>query len=267
MANLFDQYGIKEVADVIVYEIDQTTGAFGKPILFFDSLKISTVEQTGETVDARGGKGNPKLISWSYNKDIMVTLQDALISQKSLEFMMGKEGVTYKTPKQIRKAEVVTLNAGKTFTIGYPAVENKVYVLDLGETFIGTGANNTIYVPTNVAATNAVANTSVRVAYSVFAAANKSYEIFIKPDTFPGTYALVGDTYIRNSTGKDEGFQFIIPKCKFGTDVTFTMEAEGDPSVFDMSITVLKANNGSMMSLVKYDIGTPTSAADASNLL
>ena len=260
MANLFDQYGIKEVADVIVYEIDSVTGAFGTPILFFDSLKISTVEQTGETVDARGGKGNPKLISWNYNKDIMVTLQDALISQKSLEFMIGKAGVTHATQKQIRKAEVVTLNSGKAFATGYAAVGNSVYVLDTSETLTAT---NGVYT-----STTGTANTSVRVAYSTLAAANNSYEIFIKPDTFPGTYALVGDTYIRNrTTGKDEGFQFIIPKCKFGTDVTFTMEAAGDPSVFDMSITVLKANNGSMMSLVKYDIGTPTGVADASNLL
>ena len=76
---------------------------------------------------------------------------------------------------------------------------------------------------------------------------------------------FVGDTVIRNKNGVDEGFQFIIPKAKIGSEVSFTMEAEGDPSVFDMTISVLKADNGTMMSLVKYDIGTSESAV-ASNL-
>ena len=77
---------------------------------------------------------------------------------------------------------------------------------------------------------------------------------------------FVGDTVIRNKNGVDEGFQFIIPKAKIGSEVSFTMEAEGDPSVFDITITVLKADNGTMMSLVKYDIGSPEEGLVNSNL-
>lgn len=33
------------------------------------TLKVSTLEQTAETADARGGKGNPKLITW----DLIIT--------------------------------------------------------------------------------------------------------------------------------------------------------------------------------------------------
>ena len=63
MASILDRYGIKEVADVTFYEINQD-GTPGKPVLFLDTLKVSTIEQTAETADARGGKGNPKLITW-----------------------------------------------------------------------------------------------------------------------------------------------------------------------------------------------------------
>ena len=38
------------------------------------------------------------------------------------------------------------------------------------------------------------------------------------------------------------------------SDVTLTMEAEGDPTVFDMQMKVLRPKNGEMMKLVKYDI-------------
>lgn len=62
-------------------------------------------------------------------------------------------------------------------------------------------------------------------------------------------------TYARSeTTGKDEAFQFIIPKAKMLSEVTLTMEAEGDPATFNMSMKVLRPANGQMMKLVKYDV-------------
>lgn len=56
-------------------------------------------------------------------------------------------------------------------------------------------------------------------------------EVTISPDTFPGTYRVVGDTLIRSAdTGRDEPFQFIIEKAKVQSNVTITLQAEGDPS-------------------------------------
>ena len=39
-------------------------------------------------------------------------------------------------------------------------------------------------------------------------------EITISPNTFPGTYRIVGDTFWRNENGKDKPFQFIIYKAE-----------------------------------------------------
>lgn len=62
-ANILARYGIKEVADVTFYEIDNN-GAPSNPVLYLDTLKVSTIEQTAEQTEARGGKGNPPLIIW-----------------------------------------------------------------------------------------------------------------------------------------------------------------------------------------------------------
>ena len=51
---------IKEVADVVFYDIN-TDGSRGAPVLYLDTLKVSTIEQTAEQAEARGGKGNPPL--------------------------------------------------------------------------------------------------------------------------------------------------------------------------------------------------------------
>jgi len=43
MASILDRYGIKEVCDVTFYEITKD-GTPGKPVLFLDTLKVSTIE-------------------------------------------------------------------------------------------------------------------------------------------------------------------------------------------------------------------------------
>ena len=52
----------------------------------------------------------------------------------------------------------------------------------------------------------------------------------------------------------DEMFQFIIPKAKVTSENTITLEAEGDPSVFNMNLKVLRPADGVMMRLVKYEL-------------
>ena len=92
MASILDRYGIKEVADVTFYELD-ANGAPQFPVLYLDTLKVSTIEQTAEEAEARGGKGNAALIAWDYGKEITVTLEDALFSAKSMAIMFGNGSV------------------------------------------------------------------------------------------------------------------------------------------------------------------------------
>lgn len=63
MASIFDRYGLKEVSNVSIFDI-KADGSLGDLVLYLDTLKVSTIEQTAEQTDATGGWGNPKLISW-----------------------------------------------------------------------------------------------------------------------------------------------------------------------------------------------------------
>ena len=178
-----EKFGIKEVADVRFYEVNQnkvdaTTGevqpAAGEELpeaaLELDTLKVSTIEFTAEQSEARGGKGNAPLIIWDYGREVNVTLEDALLSMKAMQIMFGDDG---------------------------------------------TGS------------------------------------IEINANKFPGTYAVVGKTFARNyKDGKDHLFTFYIPKAKIQSENTLTMEADGDPTVFNMSLRVLRGDNGKMMELI-----------------
>lgn len=233
MANILEKYGIKEVADVTFYEIEDD-GSRGAPALYLDTLKVSTIEQTAEEAEARGGKGNPPLIVWDYGKEINVTLEDALFSAKSMSIMFGGGA----------KAEDIT-SVVRTFPASKVSAEGKV---------IERGVELTLTDPEyyNADGTEGEEGSADFVTGTV---AVTGTEIEISADTFPGIYYITGDTYARSSvTGKDEFFQFIIPKAKVQSENTITLEAEGDPSVFNMSLRVLRPSDGVMMKLVQYEI-------------
>ena len=59
-------------------------------------------------------------------------------------------------------------------------------------------------------------------------------------------------------------FQFIIPKAKVTSENTITLEAEGDPSVFNMNLKVLRPADGVMMRLVKYELSGGKEASESS---
>ena len=262
MASIFDRYGIKEVADVTFYKID-SNGAKGAPVLFLDTLKVSTIEQTASSADARGGKGNPKLISWDFGKEINVTLTDALFSPASMAIMFGDGGVETGTTEDITKVAMARISATQADTTVEIDTENgrkTVKVLaDVGGTTYNTTAGIvkvTDAKGVDIAAENFATQTAgdkVFVHYKVTPTSKKVIDI--NADTFPGTYYITGDTFCRSDvTGEDDFFQFIIPKAKMSPENTITLEAEGDPSVFNLNLTVLRPESGPMMQLVQYNL-------------
>lgn len=277
MASILDRYGIKEVADVTFCKI-KDDGSRGEPVLYLDTLKVSTIEQTAETSDARGGKGNPKLISWDYGKEITVTLEDALFSAKSMSLMFGDGSTPSEITGAITRTSVMRATNGvdhftadmkdekggsvrKSVWLGsipagqegvtYDSVKEKIGALTLykeDSTMLGTVNAQSEW----TALEKDIEGQKVFVTYSLQA---KSRTINISGDSFPGTYYITGDTYARSDvTGEDQFFQFIIPKAKVTSENTITLEAEGDPSVFNMNLTVLRPEDGIMMKLVQYTL-------------
>lgn len=174
MANL-KNFGIKEVADVRFYPANALKigdeGALvwtnGKvdALLEFTTLKVSNLSITSETSDARGGKGNAKLLTWDHSREGTITLEDALLSLDCLEALMGD----------------------------------------------GTGED-------------------------------KGY-VRITSDSFADNYCIVGTTYAKlQETGKDHLFTFFVPNAKVATELNLEMTADGDPTVFNMELTILRAS-------------------------
>lgn len=282
MASILDKYGIKEVADVTFYGIN-SNGTVGRPVLYLDTLKVSTIEQTAEQADARGGKGNPKLITWDYGKEINVTLEDALFSAKSMAIMFGNGGTNSVT--DLRKTFVISVLQDLTSSecqtmIGVSGLktlynQKKIsgFIVDGDDIYCEMGGNNRAKVSQYTVVTEkgvkltASETVTAKAGEKMFVTFNYQVlgqKIEVSANTFPGTYYITGDTYARSSvSGEDEFFQFIIKKAKVTSENTITLEAEGDPSTFSMNLTVLRPDDGSaMMELIKYDLADKAVSED-----
>ena len=286
MASIFEQYGIKEVADVTFYERD--TAGHEKPVLYIDTAKVSTIEKTASTAEARGGKGNPALISWDFGLEINVTLEDALFSPKSMAIMQGSgkvesattgtgqvyidiTGEIYEFPESMS-----TSTSRNTITLKHEFKDNSIYIYEIddngrwtsGEQLRGWVKGTSTNVISWSTGGTRIETQKVAVFYKtpVNGTNGTADVIHINSDTFPGTYRVVGDTYARNrATGKDEFFQFIIHRAKVDPANTITLSADGDPSTFNMSLKVLRnIGDSGMIDLVKYNFADST--ADTTDL-
>lgn len=235
MANILEQYGIKEVADVTLYNLST-----GLPVLFLDTLKVSTIEQAAEQVDATGGKGNSPLIIWDYGKEITISLEDALFTPKSMHIMFGDgdatlAATTSSVTRMIYAADVAAYTAAIPTEGNIPTL--KYYSATDMSAITTAPASGAVYIE------------------ETYENVTSNYTIEVSANAFPGTYKLVGDTYSRNKdTGEDENFQFVVPQAKMGAENTITLEADGDPTVFSMTMRVLRPRDGVMMKLIKYTI-------------
>lgn len=240
------------------------------PVLFLDTLKVSTIEQTAQEVYATGGKGNANLIGWDYGKEITLNITDALFTPASMAAIYGSyEGNDFrkgvKETKKIDRMEKCT--AKRSFIVpagnlnGTPSeADNTAQAVYYDPATMEPYADGT-----PIAEGEIFYKWTRSVAYEGNSLGNT---IEISADKFPGTYKVVGDTFVRSKeTGEDERFQFVIPQAKMNSEHTITLEAEGDPTVFEMSLKVLRPEDGVMVKFIQYNVVENEEENDGSTMV
>lgn len=234
MAN--KRYGLKEVANVIFFNIET-----GKPEIFFDTLKVSTIENESESAEARGGQGNGRLITWDYGRTATLTMQDALLSDVSLAMLSGNavqdgsEGIT------VVGREELIVDANNSVTLSNTNIhENTLHVMKVVNGVIDPTAEVTVEenLGGKITLTGVAEGDKVMAFYEYTVTDSKASKIVFSADTFPGTYRVVGDTLGKDQYGNLRKMQFIIPQAKLQSSFSLTMDVE-NVSVFDFNLDVL----------------------------
>ena len=88
------KFGVREICDVVLraknaMKVGNKVFYKNEPVLYFDSLKTSSMESQATTVYAQGGRGNARLIAWEGERTVTFTMEDALLSPEGFSILTG----------------------------------------------------------------------------------------------------------------------------------------------------------------------------------
>ena len=88
------KFGVREICDVVLkakaaQKIGNKIFYKGEPVIYFDTLKTSSMEGAATTVYAQGGRGNSRLVAWEGERTVTFTMEDALISPEGFMILSG----------------------------------------------------------------------------------------------------------------------------------------------------------------------------------
>ena len=92
--SMMTKFGVREICDVVLkakaaQKVGNRLFYAGEPVLYFDTLKTSTLEGAATTVYATGGRGNAQLMAWEGERTVTFTMEDALISPAGFMILSG----------------------------------------------------------------------------------------------------------------------------------------------------------------------------------
>jgi hypothetical protein len=257
-----EKFGIVTVVNATFYEVDGV-----KPLISFDTLKMSNITSEGQQKEIRGGQGAELLLQYDFGRTANIEITDALVSMGSLEYLFGGT-MTTGTFKALRRVEGTFAEANTIPESAYDGIDTAAqdHIVAIVTKQNGTRtkfpAGNTEPYDTITQLETALEQLPAAVgdkfvlwfqgSYSPAAEATGGdpsavREMVLKASDFPPTVRFVGETVVLDADkGKKIAFIVEVPKFKLNANFTLSFDAEGDPSVFDFSGVAL-SHNGELL--------------------
>lgn len=113
------KFGVREICDVVLkaktaQKIGNKIFYANEPVLYFDTLKTSSMEGAATTVYAQGGRGNSRLVAWEGERTVTFTMEDALISPEGFMILSGAGLIDATDTKPVYQHVTETIDARYT---------------------------------------------------------------------------------------------------------------------------------------------------------
>ena len=107
------KFGVREICDVVLkakatQKVGDKVFYKNEPVIYFDTLKTSSMEGAATTVYAQGGRGNSRLMAWEGERTVTFTMEDALISPAGFMILSGAGLVKGGTGRNTIKVHTTT---------------------------------------------------------------------------------------------------------------------------------------------------------------
>ena len=140
------KFGVREICNVVLkakaaQKVGKKIFYKNEPVMYFDTLKTSSLEGQSSTVYAQGGRGNPRLVAWEGERTVTFTMEDALISAEGLSILTGaglidaKDKTVYQHVTEIIDKSELNLEGMESGTITIPLSNNPYLPDSEGENF------------------------------------------------------------------------------------------------------------------------------------
>lgn len=257
------KYAAVTVCDVTLYDL-----VTKYPVMYFDTLQVTSIDGTTEVTEIQGGKGNPILASVSHSKNIDVQFDDAIMTMSSLAILTGGElsNASDNAKITMTQTEIIDVAAEDTEITLAEAVKPGSYVY-IGKIINGivstvTRTTDKVEGDTNVVAIADFYNFTkegeeIEGKYRVFyeyelgltdSNGRDLSELTVLADKFAGTYRFIGDTMLFNQfTGLNDIFQIEIPRLKLDGSFSFSLNAAVEAVVFSFKGKALRDDFGKMI--------------------
>ena len=139
------KFGVREICDVVLkakanQKVGNKTFYKGEPVIYFDTLKTSSLEGAATTVYAQGGRGNSRLVAWEGERTITFTMEDALISPAGFMILSGAgliEGTaTEKIPVHVAETTDEVYVDAETATTAYIITKEALSTNDYADIYV-----------------------------------------------------------------------------------------------------------------------------------
>ena len=112
------KFGVREICDVVLkakanQKIGNKIFYKNEPVIYFDTLKTSSMEGAATTVYAQGGAGNARLVAWEGERTVTFTMEDALISPEGFMILSGAGLVEATADKPVYQHVTETIDAAQ----------------------------------------------------------------------------------------------------------------------------------------------------------
>lgn len=110
------RFGVREICDVVLkaksaQKIGKKIFYANEPVIYFDTLKTSSLEGAATTVYAQGGRGNARLVAWEGERTVTFTMEDALISPEGFMILSGAGLIEASEDKKVYQHVTETVDA------------------------------------------------------------------------------------------------------------------------------------------------------------
>lgn len=275
---MFEQnFGHKELSELVLRAKDPMQFGdryieSGEPVLYFDDITISALNEPNRPVFARGGFGNMPRVVWDNRDDVTFSLTDGVLSNIGMSIVFGAN-VLYKAknstmlipkregPLDIQGENYIYLEhwpslEKKVFIFDYEAesIQKKVYgklIRDIPDPFDSNKTRPCIQVFEDKNCQTPVKNTRSFVIDYYYEYRDEALTYEIMQERFNGLFTLEGKFY---SKDENEGNKYLnilyMPKVRVVSNISLRLGERADPLVSTFNVIGLPETIGDKRNVI-----------------